>query len=71
MRRRYDPIGQQIEDAFKYVENACFAQDLYGERPGDIYCDSLKKFIHLLVYCGDHHLYAVRDRALKNILRYL
>ena len=69
MRRRYDPLGQQIEDSFDFINHACFVQDLSGEHPGDIYSDNLKKFIHLLVYCGDHHLYAVRERALKKILR--
>ena len=69
MRRHYDPIGKQLEDSFADIWYSCFHEDLSYEPRGDKYTDSLKKFIHLLVYCGDHHLYAVRDRALKKILR--
>lgn len=69
MRRNYDPIGSQLEDSFNFIQSACFVSDFAVDASGDIYTKALKKFIHLLVYCNDHHLYAVRDRALKKILR--
>ena len=69
MRRQYNPIGQQLETAFWTARTACVAYDILSERPSRCYDKELKKFVRLLVYCSDHKLYAVRDRALKKILR--
>lgn len=69
MSRNYDPIGKQLEESFNNIESACLVADIAVESSNDIYTDSMKKFIRLLVYCGDHHLYTVRECALKKILR--
>lgn len=70
-RRKFSPIGEQLEKSFEKVHIACVIADELVTRNGGKnpeFSDNLEKILWLLKYCDDNKMYSVRDRAIEKIL---
>lgn len=71
-RRKFSPIGEQLEKSFEKVHIACVIADELVTRNGGKnpeFAGNFEKILWFLKYCNNNKMYAVRDRAIEKILR--